>query len=260
MKKIIRIKVLSFGIKEKGGRNRGKISTPRRGSLVKRLYRFIDTKRTMFSENGFKIINKYLYDPNRTGYISVIAHPDGVISFILAAQYYKEQKKVYNLMKPPSIHDRGWSETINNIPKGKIIFNVELVPGMGGKVVKTAGNSAVLLRKEARFGEKSVIKLKSGEHRLINKSCIACVGVVSNFVNFLKNLKKAGCKRLKGFRPRVRPSVMNPVDHPMGGRTKGGCAPCDRKRFPSIGRSTVGKISSPFVFVTSRRARKNRIS
>jgi large subunit ribosomal protein L2 len=249
-----------FGVKEKGGRNRGLIAAPRRGALVKRVYRFLDTKRTLFSERGFKIIYPYMYDPNRTGHISLIMHPDGVLTYILAAEYYTEQKKIYNLMRAPGIHDKGWSDFIENIPSGTIIYNVEMVPGLGSKIVRSAGNSAVLLRKDEKLGNFAVIKLKSGEHRLINKKAIASVGVVSNHEHFLRDLGKAGTRRLFGFRPRVRPSAMNPVDHPMGGRTKGGCAPCDRKRFLSRGPSTVKQNKNKFIFVAARKARKQRIS
>lgn len=260
MKKLNSLKYLSYGVKEKSGRSKGRITTPRRGTIVKRLYRFIDTKRTLKSEQGFRFLRKYVYDPNRTGYISIIVHPNCVMCYVLAGQYGKEQKKIYNLQAPIIIHDRGWSEKLENIPKGKMIYNVEIVPGKGGKLVRTGGNSAILLRKEKRFGDKAVVKMRSGEHRLINKECIACVGAVSNFSNFLRDKEKAGTRRLLGYRPRVRPSAMNPVDHPMGGRTKGGIQPCDRKRYPSRGRSTVKKKRSKYIFVTSRRARKERIS
>lgn len=249
------MRYLEFGMKERGGRSRGRITTPRRGALVKRVYRFLDTKRTMFSEKGFKIMKKYCYDPNRSGHISLIMSPDGVLNFILAANYSNSQNKIYNLMKPPGFHDKGWSEYLENIPSGTIIYNIEMVPGKGGRLVRTAGNSAVLLRKEDRFGEYAVVKLRSGEHRLINKWCIATVGTVSNHEHFLGDKTKAGKTRLLGFRPRVRPSVMNPVDHPMGGRTKGGCTPCNRKGFLSVGASTVGKRKNKFIFLSSRKVR-----
>jgi len=130
---------------------------------------------------------------------------------------------------------------------------------MGAKLVRAAGNSAVLLRKDEKFEGNALIKLKSGEHRLISSKAVASVGTVSNQTYFLRNLKKAGTVRLQGIRPRVRPSVMNPVDHPMGGRTKGGCIPQSRTG-KIAGRSPKIKKSHKLILVSARKSRKKRIS
>lgn len=201
-----------------------------------------------------------MYDPNRSGMISLIVYPNGILTYILAANFSKTQTRILNLNEPKNPKDKGWSNFIRLIPIGSIIFNIELLPGLGAKVVRAAGNSAVLLRNDSKFGDRILIKLKSGEHRLFSQNSVACLGVVSNQYHFLRRYTKAGTIRQYGFRPRVRPSAMNPVDHPMAGRTKGGCAPQSRTGKLSLGTSTIKKKYHQLIFVTARKSRKQRIS
>lgn len=217
---------LSFGLRQKGGRiTHGPITSPRRGALVKQLYRFLDTKRkTSLNMNGGIIIQHYLYDPNRTGFISLISTTNAIITYILAADYPQDQEKVYNLQEAPIKKEKGWSNFLKKISLGTILYNIEFFPGNGGQIARAAGNFALLLKKEKKK-KRVVLKLKSGELRLISQKCTAVCGITSNQKHFLRNYKKAGVIRHFGIRPRVRPSSMNPVDHPMGGRTRGGCAP-----------------------------------
>jgi len=237
----LKIHQLTFGLHQHGGRNHGRISVARRGSLVKRNYRFLDTKRTMFPGEYGALIIRALYDPNRSGYIALLLYPNAVLAYVLAANYTATQKVVYNLTVPPINKEKGWSNYLKLIPLGAIIFNIELVPGLGAKITKAAGNSAVLLRNDVKLKNHVLIKLKSGEHRLISNKGIASVGIVSNNHYFLRDYKKAGTIRRYGIRPRVRPSAQNPVDHPMAGRTRGGCAPKSRTGKLSLGISTAKK-------------------
>ena len=131
---------------------------------------------------------------------------------------------------------------------------------MGAKLIRAAGTSAILLKKEQKPWGYSIIKLKSGEHRAISNQAVACVGVVGNHRHFLRNYGKAGITRLFGKRPRVRPSAMNPVDHPMGGRTRGGCAPKSKTGKLSHGPSSAPKKAHKRIMVTARKSRKQRIS
>jgi len=135
-----------------------------------------------------------------------------------------------------------------------------MVPGCGAKIAKSAGNSAVLLRIDKKFNTKVLLKLKSGSHRLFSENAVASVGTVSNHIHFLRQYEKAGTIRRYGIRPRVRPSAMNPVDHPMAGRTKGGSAPQSKTGKLSLGTSTVGKKRHNLILVTSRKSRRTRIS
>lgn len=222
--KSIRIKNLIFGLHQKGGRStNGQITIPRRSTLVKHLYRFIDTKRNL--QGYVRLINPYLTDPNRSGNISLVVTDNGILTYILATNFQSAQTKIYNLQEPPVRSEKGWSNFMKLIPLGSIIFNIEMIPGQGAKLVRAAGNSAVLLKKDYKFSKNVLLKLKSGEHRLIAQNGIASVGVVSNHTYFLRNYRTAGTIRRYGLRPRTRPSAMNPVDHPMAGRTRGGCAP-----------------------------------
>lgn len=217
---------LTYGLRQKGGRiTHGPITCPRRSSLVKKLYRFLDTKRTQaMNLNGGIIIRHFLYDPNRNGFISLISTTNAIMTYILAADYPIGQQRIYNLREAPIKKEKGWSSFLKKISLGTILYNIEFFPGHGGQIARAAGNFALLLRKENKR-KRVVLKLKSGELRLVSQNCTAVIGVTSNQKYFLKNFKKAGVIRLLGRRPRVRPSSMNPVDHPMGGRTRGGCAP-----------------------------------
>lgn len=217
-----------------GGRNKsGRMTMRYTGGGHKRRYRIIDFKRDKFGVEG--TVATIEYDPNRTAFIALIQYKDGEKRYILAPQGLKVGT-VINSGKDvaPEI---GNTLPMENIPLGSIIHNLELHPGRGGSIVRSAGTSAQLMAKEERF---VVIKLPSGEVRKILKQCLATVGSVSNADHNLQSLGKAGRKRWMGIRPRTRPVAMNPVDHPMGGgegRASGG-HPRSRNGIKSKGQKT----------------------
>ena len=217
-----------------GGRNKtGRMTMRYTGGGHKRRYRIIDFKRDKFGVEG--TVSTIEYDPNRTSFIALVLYKDGEKRYILAPQGLKVGT-VINSGKnvAPEI---GNTLPMENIPLGSIIHNIELHPGRGGTIVRSAGTSAQLMAKEERF---VVIKLPSGEVRKILKQCLATVGSVSNADHNLQSLGKAGRKRWMGIRPRTRPVAMNPVDHPMGGgegRASGG-HPRSRNGIKSKGQKT----------------------
>jgi len=217
-----------------GGRNKSGRTTMRyTGGGHKRRYRIIDFKRDKFGVEG--TVATIEYDPNRTAFIALILYKDGEKRYILSPQGLKVGT-IINSGKDvaPEI---GNTLPMENIPLGSIIHNIELHPGRGGTIVRSAGTSAQLMAKEERF---VVIKLPSGEVRKILKQCLATVGSVSNADHNLQSLGKAGRKRWMGIRPRTRPVAMNPVDHPMGGgegRASGG-HPRSRNGIKSKGQKT----------------------
>jgi large subunit ribosomal protein L2 len=202
-----KINKLTFGLKKTGGRNNYGIITVPRNSLTKQLYRFLDTKRQIFPGVGAKILGTFS-STNRSGYISLLLYPNGVLSYVLSPQMISSQEHIYNLHEPSVRSDKGWSSFLHSLPLGTIIYNIELIPGNGGQLSKAAGNNSLLLKKKKN---NVLIKLKSGAQRFVNNNCIAVSGIVSNQNHFLKNLKKAGTSRLLGFRPHVRACSKNPV-------------------------------------------------
>lgn len=211
--KRIKIKPLSFGLKAHGGRNlSGAITAPRRKALVKRSYRYLDTKRHIPLHQGATIIRPYLYDPNRTGYISLIMFPNGVITYILAGAYSQDQKKISNLTNlSPYNENSGSAQLLQNIKNGTQIFNCELYHTKGGQLLDSAGVSGIILKKLSQSAFRTIIKLKSGALHSLPLNATANIGQTSNENHFLIKKKKAGQNRLKGRRPRSRPSAMNPV-------------------------------------------------
>ena len=226
-------KSLTVKYNSTGGRNnQGRITSRRMGGGAKRKYRIIDFKRNKFDIEGEVIRNEY--DPNRSAFISLIKYTDGEFRYIIAPQKLTIGKKVISSNAADILV--GNCLPLKNIPAGTNIHNIELKPGAGGQLARSAGTSAQIVSKEEVFVQ---IKQSSGEIRLINKNCLATIGVISNPDNKNIKLGKAGRKRYLGFRPKVRGVVMNPVDHPHGGgegRTSGG-------RHPSTpwGKSTKGK-------------------
>ena len=227
-------KTLLAPMKSSGGRNMSGRTTMRyTGGGHKRRYRIIDFKRDKFGIEGEVVSIEY--DPNRTSFISLVQYTDGEKRYILAPAGIKVGQKVGSGKEfAPEI---GNTLPMENIPLGSIIHNIELNPGRGGTIVRSAGASAQLMAKEERF---VVIKLPSGEVRKILKQCLATIGSVSNPDHNLQSLGKAGRKRWMGIRPRTRPVAMNPVDHPMGGgegRASGG-HPRSRNGIKSKGQKT----------------------
>jgi len=215
-------KSLVVGKRSTGGRNNyGRITTRFRGGGNKRLYRIVDFKRN--KEDIPATVKAIEYDPNRTANIALIAYADGVKSYILAPIGLKVGNTVMSGAKAEI--QPGNTLKIKDIPVGVNIHNIELTPGTGAKMVRSAGLTATL---RAKDGEYAQVKLPSGEVRMVNSECRATIGQVGNTDHMNVKMGKAGKKRYQGKRPHNRGVVMNPVDHPMGGgegRTSGGGHP-----------------------------------
>ena len=204
-------KALLVSLNKNAGRNnQGKITVRHRGGGSRRKYRLIDFKR---KKDGIPAtVIGIEYDPNRTANIALICYADGEKSYILAPQGLKDGMKVMN--GPEAEVRIGNCLPLAQIPVGTQIHNIELHPGKGGQMVRSAGNSAQLMAKEGKY---ATLRLPSGEMRMVPLNCRATVGVVGNAEHNLINIGKAGRKRHMGWRPTVRGSVMNPCDHPHGG-------------------------------------------
>ncbi len=194
-----------------GRNNQGKITVRHRGGGVRRKYRIVDFKRNAKDGIPATVIG-IEYDPNRSANIALICYADGEKAYILAPEGLKDGMKVMN---GPTAEVRiGNCLPLSEIPVGTQIHNIELHPGKGGQMVRSAGNSAQLMAKEGKY---ATLRLPSGEMRMVPIGCRATVGVVGNADHNLINIGKAGRKRHMGIRPTVRGSVMNPNDHPHGG-------------------------------------------
>ncbi len=245
-------KSLLAPIKKSGGRNSaGEMTMRYKGGGHKRRYRIIDFKRDKFDIAG-KVVSVE-YDPNRSAFIALINYPDGEKRYIIAPNGLKVgQSVVSGTAVAPEL---GNTLPLANIPLGTNIHNIELHPGRGGAIVRSAGTSAQLLAREDKY---AIIKLPSGETRRILKTCLATVGIVSNSDHNLQSLGKAGRKRWLGRRPRTRPVAMNPVDHPMGGgegRASGG-HPRSRNSQKSKGLKTRAPKNASSRLIIKRRNTK----
>jgi large subunit ribosomal protein L2 len=229
-------KSLLAPLKKSGGRNdTGKMTMRNRGGGHKRRYRIIDFKRNRYEVAEVLTIE---YDPNRTAFISLVQFKDGEKRYIIAPKGITVGQKLQS--GPGSNPDVGNALPLAEIPLGTTIHNIEMQPGKGGEICRSAGTSAQLV---ARDGKYAVIKLPSGESRMILTTCLATIGEVSNADHQLQISGKAGRSRWLGRRPRTRPAAMNPVDHPQGGgegRSKGGQAKT-RKGTMSKGLKTRSK-------------------
>lgn len=227
-----------------GGRNNyGKMTIRHVGGRHKRKYRIIDYKRNKFGVTA--IVKSIEYDPNRSSYIALLYYSDGDKRYIIAQNKIKiGQKIISNLKTPISI---GNAMIIANIPLGTIISCIEMHPGSGAVLARSAGSYAQIIAKDNKY---VTIKMPSGEIRMILINCMATIGSVSNPDHQLISLGKAGRKRWLGRRPRVRGVAMNPVDHPMGGgegKSSGG-HPRNRHGFPSKGyRTRKKKLSDKYI-------------
>jgi large subunit ribosomal protein L2 len=209
-------KSLTAPLKKSGGRdNHGHISMRRRGGGHKRRYRIIDFKRNRFGEPA--MVKEIEYDPNRSARIALVEYQDGDRRYILHAKGVKVGDTVVS--GPGADIRTGNALPLNEIPLGTSVHNIELVPGRGGQIARSAGMSAEVVAKE---GEYVTLRLGSTEMRRIHGRCLATIGEVGNAEHELQSAGKAGVSRWKGRRPKVRGEVMNPVDHPHGGRTRGG--------------------------------------
>lgn len=193
-----------------GRNNQGKITVRHRGGGAKKKYRVIDFKRR--KDGVPATVIGIEYDPNRSANIALVSYADGEKAYILAPEGLKDGMKVMN--GPEAEVRVGNCLPLSEIPVGTQIHNIEMYPGKGGQLVRSAGNSAQLMAKEGKY---ATLRLPSGEMRMVPIICRATVGVVGNGDHSLINIGKAGRKRHLGFRPTVRGSVMNPNDHPHGG-------------------------------------------
>jgi len=193
------------------GRNHhGHVTCRHRGGGVKRFYRIVDFKRDKDSINAK--VASIEYDPNRTAHIALLHYQDGEKRYIIAPQGLKAGDVVSS--GPEAAFEVGCSMPLRCMPLGSVVHNIEMVPGRGAKFVRSAGLSAQLM---ARSGGYATLKMPSGEVRMVNENCKATFGAVSNAERNLRVEGKAGRMRWKGFRPTVRGTAMNPVDHPHGG-------------------------------------------
>ena len=204
-------KALLVSLKKNAGRNnQGKITVRHRGGGNRRKYRIVDFKR--YKDGIPATVIGVEYDPNRTANIALICYADGEKAYILAPEGLKDGMKVMN--GPEAEVRIGNCLPLSEIPVGTQLHNIELYPGKGGQLVRSAGNSAQLMAKEGKY---ATLRLPSGEMRMVPIVCRATIGQVGNIEHGLVNIGKAGRKRHMGVRPTVRGSVMNPNDHPHGG-------------------------------------------
>lgn len=242
-------KSLTKGGSKSGGRNNtGKMTMRYIGGGHKRRYRVIDFKRN--KHNIPAKVSTIEYDPNRSARIALLVYADGEKRYILAPEGLTVgQTLVSGDQATPEV---GNAMYLKDIPLGTIIHNIEMTPGKGGAISRSAGSFAQL---NARDGKYAIIKLPSGEIRMILITCLATIGSVSNSENSLTVSGKAGRKRWLGRRPRVRGVVMNPVDHPMGGgegKSSGG-HPRSRTGLPAKGYKTRSKTKASNKFIIDRR-------
>jgi large subunit ribosomal protein L2 len=210
------IKMLVEGKTKTGGRNSdGRITTRHIGGGHKQLYRRVDFRRRKFDMPA--VVERLEYDPNRTAFIALIKYEDGTLSYILAPQRLAVGDTVVAGAKVDV--KPGNAMPLSAMPLGTIIHNVEMKPGRGGQLARSAGSFVQLVGRDAGW---AVLKLNSGETRKVRAECLASVGAVSNPDHMNTVTGKAGRTRWKGTRPTVRSITMNPIDHPNGGRTNGG--------------------------------------
>lgn len=218
-----------------GGRNNnGRITTRHRGGGHKQRYRIIDFKRN--KEGVPAVVERLEYDPNRTAHIALIRYADGERAYIIAPNKLRAGDSIEAGANAPI--KTGNCIPLRNIPLGSVVHCVEMKPGKGAQIARSAGSSVQLV---AREGEHATLRLRSGEMRKVLADCRAVIGEVSNAEHNLRSLGKAGAKRWKGVRPTVRGVAMNPVDHPHGGgegRTSGGRHPVSPWGTPTKGYKT----------------------
>lgn len=242
-------KTLLADHKSSGGRNsQGRMTTRYRGGGHKRRYRIIDFKR---DKSGIEATVKSIeYDPNRTAFIALLVYADGEKRYIIAPQGIEVDRKL--MSGPDALPEVGNALPLAKIPLGTVIHAIELQPGRGAVIARSAGSWCQLVAKEGKY---AIIRQPSGETRMILLSCMAAIGTVSNSDNNLQSLGKAGRKRWLGRRPHNRGVSMNPVDHPMGGgegRASGG-QPRSRKGLYAKGKKTRSPKKGSSKFIISKR-------
>ena len=249
-------KSLTNSLKKNAGRNnQGKITVRHHGGGSRRKYRIIDFKRNSKDDIPARVVS-IEYDPNRTANIALICYADGEKSYILAPEGLKVGDKIMN--GEGAEVKVGNCLPLSEIPVGTEIHNIELYPGKGGQLVRSAGGTAQLMAKEGKY---ATLRLPSGEMRLVPVICRATVGTVGNIEHGLVNIGKAGRKRNMGIRPTVRGSVMNPNDHPHGGGEGrapiGRPGPCTPWGKPALGLKTRKKNKKSNKMIIRRRDGSN---
>ncbi|MDN5927733.1 MAG: 50S ribosomal protein L2 [Hyphomicrobiales bacterium] len=248
------VKGLTEGLVSKGGRNNsGRITARFQGGGHKRTYRVVDFKRRKFDVPA--TVERLEYDPNRSAFIALVKYEDGELSYILAPQRLVAGDTVIAAesadVKP------GNAMRLSSMPVGTIVHNVELKPGKGGQVARSAGTYAQLVGRDQGW---AILRLNSGEQRVVHGSCLATVGAVSNPDHGNISLGKAGRQRWLGKRPHNRGVTMNPVDHPHGGgegRTSGGRNPVTPWGKPTKGKKTRSNKATDKFIMRSRHQRKS---
>lgn len=247
-------KTLTEGLSSKGGRNnRGRVTVRFRGGGHKRSYRIVDFKRREHLDEVAKV-ERIEYDPNRSAFIALLTFDDGTKSYILAPQRLSAGDSVVAGnqvdIKP------GNAMPIGNIPVGTIVHNIELKIGKGGTIARSAGAYAQIVGRDQGY---VIVRLNSGEQRLVHGQCFASVGAVSNPDHMNTNKGKAGRSRWLGYRPHNRGVTMNPIDHPHGGgegRTSGGRHPVTPWGKPTKGKKTRSNKRTDTFIVSSRHKKK----
>ena len=247
-------KSLVEGLTKSGGRGQGgRIAVRFRGGGAKTLYRKIDFKRRKFAT---ATVERLEYDPNRTAFIALITYEDGEKAYIIAPQRLKAGDTVVAGEKVDV--KPGNAMPLRSMPVGTIIHNVEMKPGKGAQLARSAGAYAQLVGRDQGYAQ---IRLGSGELRMVPDACMATVGAVSNPDHMNETIGKAGRNRHKGRRPHVRGVAMNPIDHPHGGgegKTSGGRHPVTPWGFPTKGKKTRTNKATDRFIIRSRHVKKAR--
>ena len=240
--------LLDVKLKNGGRNNAGRITTRHQGGGHKQHYRIIDFKRDKLGVPAK--VERIEYDPNRSAHIALLLYTDGERRYILAPKGVKAGDDIYNGSNAPI--KPGNAMPMRNIPVGSLVHNIEMKPGKGGQLARSAGSSAQLV---ARTGDHATLRLRSGEMRKVLSDCIATIGEVGNVEHSLRSLGKAGATRWRGKRPTVRGVAMNPVDHPHGGgegRTSGGRHPVSPWGTPTKGYRTRSNKRTDSMIVRRR--------
>jgi len=236
------VPALTVGLRKTGGRNnKGQICVRHRGGGHKRLYRLVDFKRSIMDQPG--VVQRLEYDPNRSADIALLKFPNGDVRYIIAPQNVVPGDSLLSSRLQELDAKAGNAMLLGRMPVGTTIHAIEVRPGMGAQLCRSAGASATIMDKHGRPGY-VMIKLQSKEVRYVLANCMATVGIVSNPLHNQRVLGKAGRSRWLGRRPKVRGVAMNPVDHPMGGgngKTSGGRTSCTPWGVPCKGYKTGRK-------------------
>ena len=247
------VKGLVEGKHSTGGRNNvGRVTVRWRGGGHKRAYRMVDFKRQKLDVPA--TVERLEYDPNRTAFIALIKYTDGELAYILAPQRLAAGDMVVS-SKAADVKP-GNAMPLSAMPVGTIVHNIEMKPGAGGQIARSAGTYAQYVGREQGY---AILRLQSGEQRLVHQNCFATVGAVSNPDHGNENIGKAGRNRWKGKMPSVRGVAMNPVDHPLGGgegRTSCGRHPVSPWGKPTKGAKTRNNKRTNKFIARSRHARK----